>query len=104
MRNQDEFEVRSLWISAYLLSMGCPLVRVVATEPRRSVFIHRNDNNRAFLLFQEWRDGTNAVVNGPAFVDAYRTVVHRARQAEDEDNYYRENSRGGNNNDEQRSA
>jgi hypothetical protein len=101
MHFQDEFESRSVWLSAYLIAMGCPIVRVIPSDTRRSRFIHRNDDeNTAFRFASEWREGNYAMVNGPAFVEAYRIVLHRARQAEDEAHYARENSQGGTNEDD----
>lgn len=104
MYQRDEYESRSVWQSAYLVAMGCPIVRVVPGEPRRSRFVHSNEGNRAFELAAEWRNKEFAMVNGPALVEAYRIVLYRARQAEDEENYYRENSQEGKNSYEQRTA
>jgi hypothetical protein len=79
---REEFEVRSVWIAAYLHLFGVKLLRVVPLESRRSRFYFKNDENRASQLLDEWHNEHDAQVNGPAYMRSYHEMLSRARAAE----------------------
>jgi hypothetical protein len=82
IENHDQFESRSVWLSAYLIAFGCDLLQIIPVAPRRSRFIHNNAEGQAVRLMREWRDEADAMVNGPALVKAYRHIMDRLHQAE----------------------
>jgi len=88
MTGRETFDARDIWSAAYLLVMGVPLRRAYVNSEGRVRWEFSNEDDRAWQTSRQWRDGAEALVNGPALAQAYRDVA-RASSTARRDREYR---------------
>ena len=88
---KDTYEARDIWLAAYLDAMGVPFIRAVPVDARRCRFLFENPDDLAWTLGLEWRDKTNAQVNGPALAASYRRMIQESYAAHLGDTTYDRN-------------
>lgn len=75
------FEARSQDLAAYLDALGIPFLSCYRNLYGKVRYLFDNANDDAWQYSLEFRDGTNATINAPAYAASFRKMQTEARKA-----------------------